>query len=189
MINRTLLLLISAVLLHVLVIDGKGQADRLRMAQTYEAGGDLRSAARIYLEIYDADPTRDAAFQGVVRTLMGLRQYESLLPMVIKQDERKPTTSTAMLAAQLSAQLSKRADAVSFWNKAIERESGSESILASVAKAQADARMYPESVASYLLARKGSSSIASPMPAICRRYTHRWERSRRRRRRLSMSIV
>ncbi|RPI67303.1 MAG: hypothetical protein EHM43_08840 [Ignavibacteriae bacterium] len=156
MINRTLLLLFSAILLHVLVIDGKGQADRLRMAQTYEAGGDLRSAARIYLEIHEADPTRDAAFQGVVRTLIGLRQFESLLPMVIKQDERKPSTSTAMLAAQLQAQLSKRAEAVSWWDKAVEREAGSESIHAAVAKAQADARFHSESVASYLRARKGS---------------------------------
>jgi tetratricopeptide (TPR) repeat protein len=155
-INRTLLLLFSAILLHVLVTDGKGQVDRLRMAQTYEAGGDLRSAARIYLEIHEADPTRDAAFQGVVRTLIGLRQFESLLPMVIKQDERKPSTATAMLAAQLSAQLSKRAEAVSWWDKAVEREAGSESIHAAVAKAQADARMYTESVASYLRARKGS---------------------------------
>jgi len=155
-INRTLLLLFSAILLHVLVIDGKGQADRLRMAQTYEAGGDLRSAARIYLEIHEADPTRDAAFQGVVRTLIGLRQFESLLPMVIKQDERKPSTSTAMLAAQLQAQLSKRAEAVSWWDKAVEREAGSESIHAAVAKAQADARFHSESVASYLRARKGS---------------------------------
>lgn len=99
-----------AAVVHVPV--AKGQSDRLRMAQTYENGGDLRNAARIYLELYDADPTREAAFQGIVRTLTGLKQPESLLPIVVKEAERDPSTRKLLLAAQLSAQLGDRKSVV-----------------------------------------------------------------------------
>ncbi len=134
-------------------VDLRGQADRLRMAQTYESGGDLRNAARIYLELYDADGANASAFQGIVRTLTGLKQPESLLPIVVKEAKRAPSTRTDLLAAQLSAQLGKREDAMVWWGSAIEREGKTESIYATIAKAQFDARMLAEAIVSYTTAR------------------------------------
>lgn len=148
--------LIFSILLLISAVDLRGQADRLRMAQTYESGGDLRNAARIYLELYDADASNTAAFQGIVRALSGLKQPESLLPIVVKEAKRAPSTRTDLLAAQLSAQLGKREDAVAWWNSAIDREGKTESIYATVAKAQSDARMFTEAIRSYETARSRS---------------------------------
>lgn len=151
--------LLFAAVVHVPV--AKGQTDRLRMAQTYENGGDLRNAARIYLELYDADPTREAAFQGIVRTLTGLKQPESLLPIVAKEAERDPSSRKLLLAAQLSAQLGKRQEAMTWWKRAVDSEADSESINALVARSQMDARMFGESAASYAKARERSDDPLS----------------------------
>ena len=58
------------------------ERDRLRMAQTHERTGDLRNAARLYQELFASTPSSDPYFQGVVRTLGGLQQFEALMPLV-----------------------------------------------------------------------------------------------------------
>ena len=104
---RSPLIISILVLLFVLGLDAGAQSsadrDKLRMAQTYERSGDLRSAARLYQELHASSPTLDSYFQGVVRSLSGLQQYASLAPVVEEQMKIAPSVNTAILAGTLYA--------------------------------------------------------------------------------------
>jgi len=129
-------------------------AERLRMARVYEQSGDLRSAARIYLEVYDGGDHSNAVFDGVARTLVGLQQYASLLPIVEARYAEAPSGGMAALAASLAARTGDVKGADAWWAKAVEVEGQRESIHAMIGKDQKDLLLTDRAVRSYEKARK-----------------------------------
>ena len=61
-----------------------------KLAQSYEANGDVPGAARIYKELYDGDPESRVFFEGLERTWLALGRFQELLPYVEKRVARFP---------------------------------------------------------------------------------------------------
>ena len=129
-------------------------AERLRMAKVYEQSGDLRSAARIYLDVYEGGDQTPAVFEGVARTLVGLQQYASLLPLVEERFQENPTAGLASLAASLSARTGDLNGADTWWNKAITIGGERESLYAMIGKDQKDLLLTERAITSYETARR-----------------------------------
>ncbi len=129
------------------------ERDRLRMASTYERAGDQRGAARIYQELYAASPSNDMYFQGVVRTLTALQQFEALLPVVESHATRYRTESAALLAGSLRARRGDRDAAIRWWESAYEVSSDKEQTLVSTSNEQRKLGLHDLALASIRRAR------------------------------------
>lgn len=132
-------------------------AERERLARTYEQGSDWRSAAKIYLELHQETPNNPRYFNGVVRCLTSLAQYASLLPIVEAQLARSPTTETAILAGITATRAGKEAD--NYWKQAVAIGGNTEGVFASLGAAQAEVAQTEKALASYLAARKLSGNV------------------------------
>lgn len=155
-------------LLAVAPLQGQ-TAERLRMARAYEQSGDLRSAARIYLEVYDGGAQSNEVFEGVARSLVGLRQYASLLPIVEQRYATQPSPSLAALAASLHARTGDLKGADQWWTTAIESDGGSERVYAMIGKDQTDLLLSERAVRSYEQARAAAAdprSYAAELSAL-----------------------
>jgi len=142
---------------------------QLRMAQTYERSGDLRNAARIYQELYAKRPESRIYFDGVARTLVGLQQYEALIPLVIERVEKEPSTELAVLAGALSWKTGKTAEAERWWNKALDIGGNDEETYVALANVQSELLIPKLAIASYLKARERSGTTdayASELAAL-----------------------
>jgi len=127
--------------------------EQLRLASTYERTGDMRSAARIYLEILDARPTDEAAFGGVIRTLSALGQYSSLLPVLEQRAARQPSFELSMQMAVTYWKLGRQQDASTAWNNAIDLGGKDADAWAMVAESQAQVLATSLAIESYMRAR------------------------------------
>lgn len=114
-----------------------GTRDKLRLAATYERTGDMRSAARIYLEVLEARPADNAAYEGVVRTLTALGQFSSLLPVVEDRAQRQPSADVSMQLAGVYWKLGKQQDAIAAWSRAVDQAGNDAEAWAIVAESQA----------------------------------------------------
>ena len=147
--------IVIIVLLFTALISSNAQIDQLRMAQAYEEGGDIRNAARIYLELYEKQQgqVRRTAFDGVVRTFLQMEQYQSLLTIVEKAYEEKPTASLAMLAATLCVRTGDLNKADGWWKGAIELSGNSEALNAEIGRDQRQLLLIDRAITSFLEAR------------------------------------
>ena len=130
-----------------------GTRDKLRLAATYERTGDMRSAARIYLELLEARPTDNAAYEGVVRTLTALGQFSSLLPVVEDREQRQPSADVSMQLASVYWKLGKQQDAIAAWSRAVDRAGNDAEAWATVAESQAAVLANAIAIESFLRAR------------------------------------
>jgi tetratricopeptide (TPR) repeat protein len=146
-------------------------ADRERMARAFEQGGDLRGAARLYLELLKESPSSKPYFDGVVRTLTGLGQYESLLPIVDSRLQLAPSVDLALLAAGTAAKAGKPAD--KYWALAREIGGASAATLATIGQAQAAVLLNDLALASFLEARTLSADPLAFAEPLRRLYSAR----------------
>ena len=130
-----------------------GTRDKLRLAATSERTGDMRSAARIYLELLEARPTDNAAYEGVVRTLTALGQFSSLLPVVEDREQRQPSADVSMQLAGVYWKLGKQQDAIAAWSRAVDRAGNDAEAWAMVAESQAAVLANAIAIESFLRAR------------------------------------
>lgn len=130
-----------------------GTRDKLRLAATYERTGDMRSAARIYLELLEARPTDNAAYEGVLRTLTALGQFSSLLPVVEDREQRQPSADVSMQLAGVYWKLGKQQDAIAAWSRAVDRAGNDAEAWAMVAESQAAVLANAIAIESFLRAR------------------------------------
>ncbi len=128
------------------------QRDQERMAVTYEQGGDARSAARIYLELLQGQPDNRRYFEGVVRTLNALTQYESLLPIIDDYANRHPSLEVFLLGGVTASKAGKPSDP--YWESAEKLAHGSAESYAAIARAQASVLQSAKAVVLFERARQ-----------------------------------
>ena len=145
------------------------QSDRERLAIALEQGADQRGAARIYLELFNEFSDNRRYFDGVVRTLTALSQYESLLPIAEKYAEKHPSVDLEVLLGTLANKTGKNADV--YWKRAIELGRRSESAFASVGRAQASLLLNTEAISSFEQARSASQDKFTYADQLSRLYT------------------
>lgn len=129
------------------------ERDQLRMAATYERGGDLRGAARIYQELLAGSPSNDAYFQGVVRTLSGLQQYDALLPLVETYASQKQSSDAGVLAGSLRARRGERDAAQQWWTRALDWSVDKEQTLVQISTEQRKSGLFDLALTSIRRAR------------------------------------
>ena len=137
---------------------------KLRMAESYEQSGDIRSASRIYQELYEANKAQQAYFDGVVRTLTALNQPASLLPLVDEQIARTPQTilrSTELqaLKGDLLWKTGKTTQAEETWKNALATAPVVQQAFVTIARAQSTNRAFELAITTLLQAR---SRLAAP---------------------------
>jgi tetratricopeptide (TPR) repeat protein len=141
---RVILLLVVLSISSAAVIQAQRTDDRdqLRMAAAYERGGDQRGAARIYQELYAASPANETYFQGVVRTLSALQQFDALMPIVEAHATARTTVEACILAGSLRARRGERDAAVAWWKRAQQVSGDKEQVLVQISNEQRKAGLY-----------------------------------------------
>lgn len=146
------LLSASFIVLLAAVMMAAGQSsddrDRLRMAATYERAGDNRGAARIYQELYAQYPSNESFFQGVVRTLSALQQFDALMPLVESHATTTRTESACILAGTLRARRGERDLAIRWWDAAIDASNDKEQAYVAVSNEQRKVGLYDAALVS-----------------------------------------
>lgn len=132
------------------------ERDQLRMAAAYERGGDMRGAARIYQELYAGSPSNESYFQGIVRTLSSLQQFDALLPLVESHATARESVEAAILAGSLRARRAEREAAIRWWDRALELGRDKEQILVQISTEQRKVAFYDLALASIRKARERS---------------------------------
>ncbi|MBC8145864.1 MAG: hypothetical protein H7X80_09770, partial [bacterium] len=127
---------------------------RFRLAEGYEHGGDLKNAARVYRELFDADPQSELYFGAVRRTYSALGLNRELLPLVEDRMTSKPNDYELRVAhADLLFRLGRRAEAIISWGRAVEIGNHQEFVYAIVAQSQTDNQAFELAIESYRRSR------------------------------------
>lgn len=145
--------------------------DQIDYAKAYEQGSDYRSAARIYLGLFDSNPSNTPAFEGVVRTFENLKQYSGLLPLIEKRFQAVPSRSTALLASATCLKLGKVELAEQWWAKIIEMSNDGAVAWAAVARQQSEFLLNARAIESYLTARDKSDDESAFAPELSLLYS------------------
>lgn len=143
---------------------------RYKLAQGYEESGDVKNAARVYLELYDADPQSNIYFEGVRRTLMAMLQFKELLPIVAQRVQSHPNDiDIVTLHAELLHRTGQRDQARLEWAKTIDLRSQDPMTYMIVGQSQTDVREFALAVATYKQGREaigGASTFADQLAEL-----------------------
>lgn len=145
---------------HNVTAQKADERDQLRMAAAYERGGDLRGAARIYQELYAGSPSNESYFQGVVRTLSSLQQFDALLPIVESHATARESVEASILAGSLRARRAERPAAIRWWDRALELGRDKEQTLVQISTEQRKVALYDLALSSIRKARERSGRRA-----------------------------
>jgi tetratricopeptide (TPR) repeat protein len=130
---------------------------RFKLGEGYERAGDLRGAARVYRELYDADPQSELYFQAVRRTYSALAMNAELLPIVETRLAQRPSDYELRITyADLLYRAGRRDEARAAWSKAVEDGNEQELVYALVAQSQTDVRAFDLAIQTYAAARDRS---------------------------------
>ena len=114
-----------------------------KLAQSYEANGDIAGAARIYKELYDADTESRVYFDGLRRTWLALRKYDVLLPYVEQRVQRLPKEVELRITyAELLYTTGAVDSALAQWQKALALQPGEEGTYMLVAESYSKHRLF-----------------------------------------------
>ncbi|MEP7218017.1 MAG: tetratricopeptide repeat protein [Bacteroidota bacterium] len=127
---------------------------RYRLAQGYEQSGDLKSAARVYGELYDADHQSNVYFQGVLRTYTALLRFDELLPIVQDRASHFPRdVDIRALYANILHRNHRPEEAIKEWAAATEIQPDQAFAWSLVAQSQLDVQLYELAAKTYTQAR------------------------------------
>lgn len=145
-------------------------SESFKLAQTYERSGDMRNASRLYQELSGKRPNEQRYFDGVVRTLMSLQQFPSLLPVIEQRMQANPTFDLSILEAQVAWRAGDQAHADRAWEVAIRLgKEDEETTYAMIAESQAGLLLFQRAIASYVKARAASAvptSYSNPLSSL-----------------------
>jgi tetratricopeptide (TPR) repeat protein len=130
---------------------------RYKLGEGYERAGDMRGAARIYRELYDADSQSDLYFQAVRRTYSALGLNAELLPIVEARVAARPNDFELRVTfADLLYRAGRRDEARAEWKRALDNGNYQEFTFALVAQSQTDVRAFDAAIETYRAARERS---------------------------------
>ena len=143
---------------------------RYKLAQGYEESGDLKNAARVYLELHEADPQSNIYFEGVRRTLLAMLQFKELLPIVAGRKESHPNDLDLLtLHAELLHRTGQRDQARTEWATTIDLRPQDPMTYVIVGQSQTDVREFSLAIATYKQGREaigGRSTFADQLAEL-----------------------
>lgn len=161
-VSLALVPLVLALLVAPLLAQPREENQRYRLAQGYEEAGDLKSASRVYLELYQADPQSNIYFAGLRRTYMSMLRFKELLPIVEERADRfSRDVELNALHANLLHRNNQRDEAAQKWDQALESSPEDPQTYSVVAESQIELRLYDLAVASYERGRQRLGDITA----------------------------
>ncbi len=128
--------------------------NRQKLAETFEANGDYRNAAKIYEELFNSNQNMETYFLGYVRSLYALNQFSDLLVPIEKYLEKNKTNTVYCLYAEVLWKLGKTKEANSAWEKSLESNSKDANTYTATAASQSKLLLFDKSVFTYEQGRK-----------------------------------
>jgi tetratricopeptide (TPR) repeat protein len=130
-------------------------ANRYRLAQSYEQGGDFESAVRLYNDLYLGDPANYSYFDGLRRALLQLKRYDEAIALLHQRTASNPTDVTLFcLLADAQYKGGKEKEAYDSWEKAVNLDPVNANVYRLVANSQLDNRLFEKTAELYRRARK-----------------------------------
>jgi TolA-binding protein len=149
------LFIVSFTSLSSQVISG----EKFKIGQSYEKGGDMLSAQRIYLELYESNKQNKEYFDALKRTYMALNQYSDFLKIV---EERFNTIKSPDMYALLGELLWRTGQidrANDVWSQAIDDQKNPQ-IYQVIAESQVGLFLFEKAIATLLSAREETGNNA-----------------------------
>jgi tetratricopeptide (TPR) repeat protein len=129
-------------------------SQKYKLARSFEQSGDFVNAARLYLELYEADKKNENYFVGYIRTMKEQNQYSQLIPFAEKHTAKYPISAHYTLLGELYWRKGQAEKADEVWQKAVETEKYSQNTYANLAITQISLRLFQKAIDTYNLARK-----------------------------------
>lgn len=130
------------------------QDQKFQLARSYEEGGDIDNAARLYLELYEQNKNSTAYFDGLQRTLLLQSKFSVLLPIVEERLQAQKTPVLYALLGNVHWKMGKTSSADNAWQQAIDLAPDNANTYALVAQTQIDNRVFDKAIATLLQGRK-----------------------------------
>ncbi len=130
------------------------QAIKLRLAQSYEQGGDFENAAKLYQELLTRDSTNYVYFDGLRRMYMQLKKYDEAISIIERRLTLTPTDVNlrgALGSAYYKAGNEKEADAQ--WEQALALERTNQNAYRAIAGILIENRLLDKTADLYRRAR------------------------------------
>lgn len=151
-----IIIVFSSIVFSMPVLMAGQSEERYKLAESFEKGGDLKNASRLYLELWNSDKSNDKYFDAVVRTYKAQNLWMDLLPVVSDELELKKTSVTYSLYGEILWKQGRTADANKAWDDAIETAPRSYASYIDVANSQIACYAYDKAIA---ILEKGRSKL------------------------------
>jgi tetratricopeptide (TPR) repeat protein len=132
---------------------GFAQDERIKVAQAYEQSGDYRNSARLWQELYSANPNSEQYFNGIVRSFKAMNNYSGLTDIVKQRLEKRKTIGLLSLYAQILYKSDKKNEAIDTWREAIKLAPTNIETYKEVASSQIEMRLVEPTIQTFEQAR------------------------------------
>lgn len=154
---------ITKIVLTLLVIcatSGEAQVpetnNRYRLAQSYEQGGDFENAAKLYRELYTADPSNYMIFDGLRRSLLQLKRHDEAIALISQRlGMNSQDVNLLCLLGSAYYQNGSEKEANASWERAIAADPANANVYRLVANTMLENRLLDKATEVYRRARKG----------------------------------
>jgi cellulose synthase operon protein C len=134
---------------------------KFRLAQSLEQAGEIERAAALYKELLGRDPSNFMYFDGVQRTLLGLKQYDEAIRLIGSRIEKSPEDpNLRALMGSVLYRAGREKEADDAWDKAIATAPANPNTYRLIANVMIENRLLDRAVTAY---RRGREACNDPM--------------------------
>lgn len=130
------------------------QATRFRLAQSYEQGGDLENAVKLYQQLYSSDSSNYVYFESVRRTLQQLKRYDEAAQLIQRRLGSSPddVNLRAMLGS-VYYKAGKEQEAFAEWDRTLGIQPANANVYRAVANIMLENRLLDKAAEVFRRAR------------------------------------
>jgi tetratricopeptide (TPR) repeat protein len=130
------------------------ETNKLRLADSYLNGGDVENALRVYIQVFDANPASENAFNGIKQILYRENRFAELLEKSLQHEKYSKDFSTYGLLGELYYVQGKADSAKHFWNVGKSKYAKEASTYSNLSNIQNKLGLYKEAVQTLLAGRE-----------------------------------
>jgi tetratricopeptide (TPR) repeat protein len=133
--------------------------EKFKIGQSYEKGGDMFSAQRIYLELYESNKQNKEYFDALKRTYMALNQYSDFINIVEERFNTFKSPDMYALYGELLWRTGQVDEANDIWSEAIQDQKNPQ-IYQVIAESQVRLFLFEKAITTFLKAREETGNNA-----------------------------
>lgn len=130
------------------------QATKFRLAQSYEQGGDLENAVKLYQQLYSADTSNYVYFESLRRTLQQLKRYDESAALLQQRLAVNPDDINLRgLLGSVYYKAGKEKEALTEWDRALAVQPSNANVYRAVSNIMIENRLLDKAAETYRRAR------------------------------------